>query len=313
MHESRHVEGYLHTRCRHGALASTISCDPNYEYNGAYTVESEYLVKLARTDLLSADVRQAARRQAIENFKATFNEYPFGIQPGAILKTEQGSISFYDGNSLKVLPREPDPSTVLTLYYTQLFLISPLSGSIETYTFAQEPSVTGHLTPWVTNELNPEPKNSLLDATIHSSTDYSCYLFSDALNCFKLSNPSLTWQLKLHQIQPVQLVDAEKSKLLPDDGIYIVARNGYLYPLPSKFADLQRIKSEDGLPTLVNEPSFAGLGKWRDDQEIVLSRDGRVLLYSPRSRKYILAPGLENKSFKKLIAPFLWSKELEEI
>ncbi|MBC7466987.1 MAG: hypothetical protein H7256_13445, partial [Bdellovibrio sp.] len=86
LHEARHIDGFGHTKCEHGALgkydASSLGsggCDPDFETQGSYGIGAAFLLDIyqAATDPVE---KQAARSNAVIDLMQRFNKLPLGLK-----------------------------------------------------------------------------------------------------------------------------------------------------------------------------------------------------------------------------------------
>lgn len=79
VHEARHAakvkDGYSHIKCRAGEFKGEEACDPSFAAQGSYAVEVEFFARIYYSaNNVGSDVKEAARKSALETIKENFNE-----------------------------------------------------------------------------------------------------------------------------------------------------------------------------------------------------------------------------------------------
>lgn len=79
IHEARHASkennGYEHVKCKSGGFKGEEACDRSFATKGSYAVEVEYFARLYYTAVgLPQDLKEAAKKSAVETLKENFNE-----------------------------------------------------------------------------------------------------------------------------------------------------------------------------------------------------------------------------------------------
>lgn len=79
VHEARHAarvkDGYNHIKCRAGEFKGEEACDPSFAAQGSYAVEVEFFARIYYSaNNVGSDVKEAARKSALETIKENFNE-----------------------------------------------------------------------------------------------------------------------------------------------------------------------------------------------------------------------------------------------
>lgn len=315
VHEARHVDGFSHVQCEHGVLATFDqsrngggSCDTSFEQGGSYGVQVEYEAAISRSSGVNSAVRQEARGLALTDMMMRFNQLPLGLTYGAVLHSDSGKILFYDGNNLQPLPGlETSETGILTMQYGSPTLYDPATGTISTQdSSSQVVADTTGVAARKFRELGPEQREGLLDVFYHQ--EYSCFLFPTHLQCMNGSNRA---DIRLRAIKPLRFLFTERSVLVQENILFIAAENGYLYALPASWDELVTA-SESDLKRSADAYKVLNIGPWAANDEIVLNQYGAILHYATEEKKWSLIPALRAK-YKKVFAPYLWSKKLRDL
>jgi hypothetical protein len=310
VHEARHVEGYNHARCNHGLMAVTGSaaCDPDYQdYKGSYATGTEYEIKISYSTEVSDLLRQQARSRAVVGLLERFNKLPLGMKTGALLQTDKGSVLFFDGEQATEIMRVPQDSILTTRSSLPTFF-DRLNAQVQSYIFGGVFITTaGEYAESFRRKFSAQERTDLLDVSY--SGDYSCLLFKDKIRCGADSDPDV--EISLAGLDPVQFVSSPNSVLVPKNALNIATRDGAIYNLPVYWADLQKLP-QGALPLDPDLKNVVSLGPWLANQEIAVTTDGQVMVYTPDNRSWNKAQNLPQESYLKLMAPYYWSPRLEQ-
>ncbi|MNL32468.1 hypothetical protein D3C87_1543210 [compost metagenome] len=149
-----------------------------------------------------------------------------------------------------------------------------------------------------------QDRENLIDVSY--SGDYSCLLFKTKIICGADADPDR--ELALGDIEPVQFLSSGNSVMVQKDILYIATADGDLYPLPMYWKDFQKMKSE-GLRKSLTVQNLVSLGPLGGQGEIAVTMTGKALVLSDRS--WTAPKGLPQVPFRKVFAPYYWSKKLE--
>ena len=122
----------------------------------------------------------------------------------------------------------------------------------------------------------------------------------------------------LNNIHPLQFLMSEDSVLVNNEVLYIVAEDGYLYPLPMKWNEFKAWSKNGSLTQSSKEYNLLSLVSIdKSKTEYAIDFNGRLLKLNPKSNpklnSWTPVPEFKNNHYRKLTAPFFWSKKLEEI
>jgi hypothetical protein len=152
-----------------------------------------------------------------------------------------------------------------------------------------------------------QERQNLID--VYYGNDYACFLFPQELRCS--TDSEIRKSLPANMV-PVGLIQNSGNKILGRDGVYLSTRDGSLYQLPAKFSDLRSLDPSQWSRT--TQPyNLLGLGSMDHDQVIALTQDGTVMTYSAASKQWNYDSALKKATFIKMLAPFLWSKRLNDL
>jgi WD40 repeat protein len=293
IHEARHFDGYNHTTCNHGFYnGQAKSCDESYSEGGAYAAGVEYLVKVARAYNIDRSIRQNARALAIESLLDKFNELPLGIEKGAILVADDLSVLFYNGETstpLRPLARATD----------HLYLVG---GHLEVYDPIEKTStkLTDGVTlgPVENIEYGGEETGEFVDWYMDSGTQ--CSLYTHKVICFFQGRRV---DLPISGFTPVGFWSY--APIVSDDNvIHIISKERRIYNFT---ADSQAFQSKTA--------PVASVADWNKSYFLALGFDGSVFfLKKEHGIPDYVTPGLDTShTFTKIIAPYYWSKQLQEL
>jgi hypothetical protein len=311
VHEARHVNGFSHARCKHGLMAVTGSaaCDPNYhEYKGSYATGTEYEIKISYSPEVSGLLRQQARSRAVVGLLERFNELPLGMKTGALLQTTQGTVLFFDGEQATELLQVPENS-ILTSRSSLPTFFDRANAQVQSYIFGGVfVNTAGEYADSFRRKFSAQERADLLDVSY--TGDYSCLLFKDKIRCGADADPDI--EMNLSGIDPVQFLSSPNSDLVQKNALNIATHDGAIYNLPVFWKDLQKMTGKS-LPRDPYLKNLVSLGPWIDNQEIAVTTDGQVMIFSAESKSWMKAEGLPAESFQKLMAPYYWSPRLDQL
>jgi hypothetical protein len=300
IHEARHVEGYHHVECDHGFFTNSHrkSCDESYSSGGSYAIQAEYLVKISRFARIDPSVRQSSRAIAIELLVERFNKLPLDIRRGAVLLNQDSEhvyqdVLFYNGET--ATPLLPRLDTTDRLFQTNGYLKVYNTSKWNQITFADG------ITPGPIQE-NIEKMGAeagqYLDT--YSSALTICNLFTHGVHCY-FSDKKVV--LPINDFTPVGFWSYAPLNS-SDNAVRIKSKEGRVYTFS---ADSKTFESVDD--------SSLNAGNWNENAFILLGPDGKIVFIDKKTEKYSSdTPGLDpNSTFTKMITPFYWSKELQEL
>jgi hypothetical protein len=291
IHEARHQDSYhQHAVCKHGFMIGQTACDESYSSGDSYSVQTEYLVKVSRSQQIDPVTRQTARATALDFFVNRFNALPLGIKRGAVLVTSDSKLVFYDGLSVSPMLSLPRPST-------QIYQSADLLKFYDPITRVLSKSFDG---------ANLEIDESEIDMNLgrgnfvdrYRTQRANCWLYMNRLIC---EFPEKRVNLPITDFTPAGF----QSYSLPDSfekKVRIVSKERQVYSI-----------SSDSTGFYPEVTDYLNTGKWDEKTTIGLSYDGKVYFETSGSAKK-LAPGLNLDShYIKMIAPYYWSPELQKL
>jgi hypothetical protein len=317
VHEAWHLnkEDPGHVRCVAGPFIDGNSCDASFEEGGSYAVGIEFAVRVSRQAGLDSKLRTEARNMALSDFLVRFNRKSFDIRDGALLEDEKGQYSFYDGESQRSLSLNVESGAVALSRVGIATFLQPESAKASGYYYKRGRVTDVPPSPYVNfmdifrNELNASERASVRDAFFGGK--YACLLMDQALECMDPGRQR--FRVPFTHLVPRNFLSTFKSRFVPANVAHIYGEDGFLYILPDSVEDLKNTDPKNWRRS--NTPyAFQYLSSFTYGYEIALTAEGKVALYSYPDRKWIQAPkGLEDKKYKRLIAPFAWSEKLNEL
>jgi hypothetical protein len=273
------------------------ACDESYSTGDSYSVQTEYLVKVSRSQQMDPLTRQTARATALDYLANRFNTLPLGIKRGAVLVTSDSKLVFYDGVSVTPMLSLPRPST-------QVYQSADLLKFYDPITQVLSASYDGAnlLTEETDYDMNLGPRN-FVDR--YRTQRANCWLFTNRLIC---EFPEKRVNLPITGFTPAgfqsySLQDRFEKK------VRIVSKERQVYSVTS-----------DSTGFYPEATDYLNTGKWDENTTIGLSYDGQVYFEGSGSAlnqgttAKRLAPGLDsNTTYIKMIAPYYWSPELQKL
>ncbi|WP_413290545.1 hypothetical protein [Bdellovibrio sp. HCB337] len=320
IHEARHTEGYTHVHCTHGMYrksdndaSGSGSCDDTFETQGSYGVATGFLAEIAKSSTNPAQ-RQQARSTVVVDMIQRFNKLPLELKVGMVVQTSEGVVSFYDGTSRQNLIQVGNADTVMTSRLDLPTFFDP-SGFVKSYAFSKTLIETqgGYAKDYVTS-YTPAERNSLKDAYYGILHDYSCLLFDQKLRCGDNFASAPDIDVSLRDIRPIQFLISDKSKYVNNEVLYISAEDGYLYPLPAKWADFKAWAATGKLTPSSKAFNWKSLVSFDQGQtEFAVDLKGNLEYKSSNGFFWRNVKPYNDDQIQKVISPFFWSKKLEEI
>lgn len=317
VHEARHTEGFSHVHCNHGLYlntendhTSTGSCDETYETQGSYGVGAGFLAEVLRTTKDPVE-KQAARSQYVVDLIQRFNKFPLDIKPGFAAHSKSGEVSFFDGKNKSTL-FTATPNAFLTSRQDLPTVFDP-AGSVKTYYFAGILQDTpGGYAREFAEKYTPSERESLRDTYYGAAHDYACLLFERKLRCGDnyAQDPDIDVALS---IRPLNFLLTAKSDFVNNNVLYIVADDGYLYPLPKDWKSFQSWSKSGVLIRSSKQYNMLSLATLNDESEYGVTFEGRLEKRSKLMKMWLPLKEYRGEEIQKIVSPFFWSPKLNEI
>jgi hypothetical protein len=313
LHEARHLKdptqptpgdelaSYPHVLCEQGQAKGYDACEKEYDVGGSYSLQTEFLLQVSRTRKLPETYRNEARGMALAYVLDHFNELPFPLEDGILLRDEKDEISFYSPDTGKLSPLFGGISAAsLASMRGVPVVLDPAEGSVRSYggpgTFIQTP---GSFANFYRDQSQGE-RSRILD--VYFGGAQACLLYRSHVYC-EIGNDSgeIRFPEGFHAAQ------LSVINLFRDDIVFVTTAEGDLYMLPLKaemedfhFAKLEKNATLSG---------FLSVGMLPGRRNFGISPDGKLLEFkSVGERKPV--PGLENRKFRKILGAFRWSPRL---
>jgi len=319
VHEARHTEGYGHVLCTHGSYVmmdmdskGSGSCDDNFETQGSYGVGAGFLYEVAR---FSKDPvqKQAARSQFVVDLVQRFNELPLDLKSGFIAQNEHGEVTFFDGVK-KTSLFNTSPDSFLTSRQDLPTVFDP-AGTVKTYYFAKDlVDATGANALEFVGKYTPAERESVRDVYYGNLHDYTCFLYDTKLKCDALGSDQII-EIPL-SFQPAQFLMSANSNFVDVNVLYIVAKDGTLYPLPGYWKEFDAlVKGGSGglKPRPTQAPKFISMAGFDDMTEFGVTFDGQLLVLANQKTTWSPLKEYSGERIQKIVAPFLWSSKLTDL
>ncbi|MGZ3724022.1 MAG: hypothetical protein ACXVA9_13860 [Bdellovibrionales bacterium] len=311
MHEARHsdpdYDNFAHVDCKTGRVnRGAGNCDPSYEFAGAYAVGAEFAVRVAGDTTLPMDVRDEARRQALDDFYRKFYAAPFGIRLGVVLQDDVGALTFFDGSRSFDYPLHVNLKTQVLAAQNQTLTIadSSLGRTVGVISPGAYISFSDSLSRFYANSLTAQERPQVLD--FYFGASYSCLLFVSQLRCMDTSG-NLIQNLDLGPVHARGFLSLGRSSN-ENAAVYIVGDDGQAYLLPDQTMALASLRTDDLLKT-ASASTVVSLSVLNGDRVGLLS-DGSVHLYSDALKAWSRVPGLSGRKFVKQVGNIWWSEKL---
>lgn len=301
IHEARHVEGYGHVTCSHGRWAGQFfgGCDPNYEYRGAYAVETEFNIRLSRTNGIPPEIRESARGLAVETFLDNFDVGPFGVRKGLITERADGQIGFFDGTTTEPLFTIEHPDDLVIMRANLATVYDLTNGSVKSYLNDKAKVETGGIYATNFRAFDPTVRKDMRDILYLGPA--SCFLTAKHVRCDKGAKTS---EFDITKIKPRNLVVIAEYIAIQD-------YDGFIYTM-----DPAQIGTP-GFNESILEPSGAPLNtlsllEWENMVKIGIDKDGVVRHFDVTGQPQDVIKELEGARYKKLLGPTWWSAHLAD-
>jgi hypothetical protein len=297
------VQAYAHRPCLIGFFINTPSCDVSPEVMGSYGVEMEFYLQIAQTESLPAAIRDKALGHVIDGYLGHFNNIPGGSL-GLLLLTETGSLIFYEPekNTYFEVMNDIPSTSVVTDRFTPTFF-DLLSGSVNSFLTPTQLVKTNGSFAESFRQLPIERIHQVRDVVY--GTDFQCLLFADSVFCSG-GDEGVTMSLP-KSMSPLQLSVVRGMGM---DLFFIVDRDGKNYRLPTELPLAQW--TAERLEEIKSFSQFRSVGVLPGLERYGITHSGRLVHYhDPAQLKNVEA--VSHLKFKKMIAPFQWSKQLQDL
>jgi hypothetical protein len=313
VHEARHLKdpsrptpgdelaSYPHVLCDNGQAKGYDACEKEYDVGGSYSVQTEFLLQVARTGRLPKAYRNEARGMALSYVLDHFNKLPFPLEEGILLRDEAGEISFYspEAGQLTSLAKGISPESLTSMRGVPVIL-DPADGSVRSYggpgTFIKTP---GSFAKFY-REQAPGERAKILD--VYFGGAQACLLYSTHLYC-EIGDKS-------GEIRFPEGFGAKQLTVLNlfrDDIVFVATTGGDLHMIPLK-PELEdfRFEKMDKNKTLTG---FISVGMLQGRRNFGISPDGQLLEFKSAEEKAPVA-ALIGRKFRKILGSFRWSPKL---
>ena len=314
VHEARHTEGFAHAGCLHGPYEKfdrntkeiSRSCDATYEEQGSYGVGTGFLLNVYH-GTSNEMLREEARANIVQDLITRFNKLPLDMKAGALLHKKDGAVTFFDG--IKETSKLAPKTRVMTLaeqwptFFTE-------GGSVKSYKYSKELSETrgGYARSY--RELRThEERESLLDVFYGESM--SCLLDTKRISCVRLDDQGnqTVANISFQSIRPLKILPVEN--LDGEDQLFLVDEKAYLYELPPISAGFTSLTEKD-LHRSEHPAPFISTG-YVAGISYGLNLNGDLYSYNLKRQKWQTVAPLKQQKIKKILAPFYWSPQLQDL
>lgn len=310
IHEARHgdKESPLHTYCIRGAHLGQISCDSSYEAGGAYGVEAEFLLRVARTRRLPKALRQEARSKLLITLFSHFNVLPSVLKPNYLLQDLKGSVYLADTNGkINWLFNTTGSNWIISKVKYFPVAVNLNDGGVLRYSYLEGEEVHEYSLKDFNAYFN-EPRRSLKDLTLAAGYFY-CFLFDSEVECRTSKKP---FRRSLNWTEPAQL--GSFNNML---SFTAVDGSVYYYPFDVFSAD-DSVKvigeKSGGFRKLPTEHKYRSFFELEAGRYIGLNMKGQVVKVEGKPQgNPVLIESLKKYAFKRAVGPITWSSELEEL
>jgi hypothetical protein len=314
VHEARHTEGFDHAGCTHGPFEkfdrntneNSRSCDATYEEQGSYGVGTGFLLNVyhgSNNEML----RQEARANIVQDLTTRFNKLPLDLKVGILLHQQDGTVSFFDGK--KQASTLALHTRVLTYSQERPTFFSE-DGSVKSYTYSKQLTDTSGPYAQSYRDLSSHAEQESLLDVFYGET-MSCLLFTKKISCVRLDEKGerIVTDIPFNTIRPLQIQVIETVE--DDKQLLLVDQQGYTYSLPKNSIGFTKLTEVD-LPRSEKPAPFIGTS-YAAGTNYGLSLAGGLYSYNMDRQKWQLVSPLKKQKFKKILAPFYWSQQLQEL
>lgn len=314
LHEAHHLSGsdatagpraiaaHPHVLCLQGQAKGYDACDASYDGGGAYALQTEFLLKVARTPSLPAEDRQEARGLALSSLLDHFNQLPFPMPEGILLRAQTGAVEFFDGRRLWSLIDELALSSLVALRGVPVIL-NPNTGDVKSYAGGSALVETPGSFAKFYRAQTAQERAKVLD--VYFGGWQACLLYASSVYCevgeskVEVAFPPGFRPLFLNTIS-----------LYGDDMVFVVNSDGDMHLLPFKLpVDQWSFERLEKNKTLTH---FRSVGMLSNLSNFGLEMDGSLVSFtSVRDRVPVV--GFENRRFHKILGSFRWSPRLLDL
>jgi hypothetical protein len=306
VHEARHIpyqndEGYQHVRCIHGKYrtGNSFSCDPSYQWRGAYGVGVEFAIRLSRTKDIDPALRAEARSVATYFLLSRFNSLPLGLTPGVFAQTKDNQIYFIgEKNISPIALGTAPPNAILGSYFGQPMLFLQDNGEVQTFEFnGRNQPVFIAFAERFKSRILKHPDHQLVD--VLNSFKYECLLFTDELECY-YANKKINLALPQGQ-RAVGFFTFDTQASLAMTG-------GKVITLPTEFTELESINLNESSQNSSLMPLISAVAL-NEEWAFAVSEDGLLKKISLLQRRQSSVVNSAIKlQIKKLAGPGSWTE-----
>ncbi len=314
LHEARHAEGGEagpgHVKCLRGGYKGEPACDSSYEAGGAYAVETEFYLRVARTRHLPKAMRQEARSNVLSNLFHHFNKLPDVLKPVYMIQDRNGSVFLADTEgSTNWLFDTTHPSWVAAKVKYFPTAVNLIDGTVLRYSYIQQKAIHGNGIPYLQSYFG-HPRQKVKDL-LFVANHMNCVLVGNAVECNRESGRpfrrSLDWTRPLHL-----------GAL--NDALSFTTEDGEVFYYPAPIVTAKQERPEDsasptsGFRQLETSYRYLSLFELAPGTYIGLNMHGQLVKVedAPLRAPVVMEP-FKKYRFKKAIGPITWSKKLEEL
>lgn len=320
IHEARHTEGYSHVHCTHGAYGAydritpgAGSCDDSFENQGSYGVGAGFMADIY-SSTQDPVLKQEARSNLVTDFIERFNKLPLNIHQGLAAHSETGEVSFFDGSTKNTLFMA-NPRAFLVYRLDIPVVFDAAANTVKSYYYSTQLQDTpGPYAMRFTQKFSAAERDSLKDVYSGNLHNFRCLLFDTKVVC-RSSNSDTEPELEIPlTIKPVQFLLTENSVLVDSGLLMIVAEDGSLAELPSSWSDLKlSVLLKDDLARFNKNYGLKSLVTIGDGLEYGVDFNGNLSSFDPNSKSWSAVKPYSGQKIKRVVAPFFWSKVLENL
>lgn len=308
LHEARHVDGHPHVLCGQGEFANgwVYACDEKIEDQGSYAVGAEFLKVVIQSEGLPESLRNEARGLLFADLISRFNQLPFGLKRGALLKSRAGAAYFYDGHQKIEITAGGEGSLKNSLIVSrsgQPAFFEKETGAVSTLHVGQALLETlGDFAHLFRKSFQSKPWSQLLD--VYYGKSYACFLFPSKLHCGKHGEPDKSFALKSMKAQNFLLT--ENSKLLRGGEVYLADGSKKVIALPKAFGFLGSVRDGNWRKDYLPHPPI-GYFVLNSSKELLLRADGGLMSFDFTKKRWVEEG--EPLGFESLSGPIFWTEE----
>lgn len=305
LHEARHQEGskYDHTNCESGYYFNLDACDATFDFGGSYAIGAEFKIRASRNEGLSQATRHEARALAMADLVDHFVKPPLGLKQGTVLLSEEGTLSFFDGENLSELATGISPSTIVSIRDLPVFY-DAAHATVKDIAFDSNPTDTPGMLARIFREMPESERKDVVDIFYG---DKACVLFTDRITCYGIGDPK-TIALPAG-VRALQIMTTDPLTSL-DARAYILSEEGKAYTIPQgKNRDEW---STEGIVNIEALDSYRGLTKLPKVGVMGIMMNGEIATRLP-NQPWVPLTAFQGMKFRKLMGPMFWSPSLKTL